>query len=89
MRHVYAKRNAWCLERIALEDTIRMGYEAAGVVVKKGKRKLAWITNVQDFFGPQAFTHPQNPLQRCLPLNRFELLPAMFRENVEASMSLR
>lgn len=89
MRHAYRKRNAWCLERIALEDTISRGYEAAGVVVKKGKRKLAWVTDVRDFFGPDSFTHPQNPLQRCLPMNRFQLLPTMFRENVEASMSLR
>jgi hypothetical protein len=89
MRHIYRKRNAWCLERIALEDTIEQGLQAAGVVVRKGKRKLAWVTNVADFFGPDSFTHPENPLQRCLPLNRFRIVPASFRENIEASMSLR
>ena len=62
---------------------------AAGVVVKQGKRKLVWLTPVADFFGPYSFTNPDNILQRCLPLNRFALIPAMNRENVEAAMRLR
>ncbi len=89
MRHVYKKRNAWCIERIALEDTIAMGYGAAGVAVRQGKRKLVWITNVEDFFGPDSFTNPDNILQRCLPLNRFKVIPAMNLGNVEAAMRLR
>lgn len=89
MRHVLAKKNAWCIERIALEDTRDKGYAGAGVVVKQGKRKLVWLTPVEDFFGPNSFTNPENPLQRCLPLNRFVLIPAMNRANIEAAMRLR
>lgn len=89
MRHLYTKRNAWGIERIALEDSIEQGYAGAGVVVKQGKRKLVWLTPVADFFGPYSFTNPDNILQRCLPLNRFALIPAMNRENVEAAMRLR
>lgn len=89
MSQVYAKRNAWAIERIALEDTMRLGLEWAGVVVKQGKRKLVWATPVRDFFGPNAFTHPDNILQRCLPLNRFVLTPMMNEENIAAAMKLR
>lgn len=89
MRHVYKKRNAWCIERIALEQSLEMGCEAAGVVVKQGKRKLVWVTPIEDFFGPGSFTNPDNILQRGLPMNRFRLVPSAFRENVEAAMRLR
>ena len=89
MRHVYKKRNAWGIERIALEDSKEQGFMGAGVVVKQGKRKLVWLTPIEDFFGPYSFTNPDNILQRCLPLNRFMLIPAMNRENVEAAMRLR
>jgi hypothetical protein len=89
MRHIYKKRNAWCIERIALEDTIEKGYTGAGVVVKQGKRKLVWLTDVTDFFGPHSFSNPDNILQRCLPLNRFRIIPAMNMGNVEAAMKLR
>lgn len=89
MRHVYAKRNAWGIERIALEQSMELGCLGAGVVVKRGKRKLVWISPIEDFFGPDSFTNPDNILQRCLPLNRFRVMPSMFRENVEAAMRLR
>lgn len=89
LSQVYAKRNAWCLERLALDTCRELGYEAAGVVVKQGKRKLFWVTPIEDFYGPDAFTHPQNPIQRCLPLNRFRLIPAMNAENIEAAIRLR
>lgn len=88
-RDLYAKRNAWAIERIALEDTLAKGIKYAGVVMKDGKRKLFYATLVEDFFGPDSFTHPQNILQRCLPLSRFRITPDMRRENVEASMKLR
>lgn len=89
MRHLYVKRNAWGIERIALEDSQAQGYVGAGVVVKQGKRKLVWLAPVEDFFGPHSFTNPENILQRCLPLNRFMLIPEMNRANVEAAMKLR
>lgn len=88
-RDIYRKRNAFGIERIALEDTLERGFKFAGVVVKDGKRKLFYATPVEDFFGPESFTHPQNILQRCLPLSRFAVTPAMRRENVEAAMKLR
>lgn len=88
-KDIYTKRNAWAIERIALETTLERGIKYAGVVMKDGKRKLFYITPVEDFFGPDSFTHPQNILQRCLPLSRFRLTPAMRRENVEAAMKLR
>lgn len=89
LSQVYRKRHAWALERLALEEAQERGYVAAGVVVKKGKRKLVWLTPIEDFFGPEAFTNPENPLQRCLPLNRFALIPMMLEENIEAAMRLR
>lgn len=89
LSQVYRKRNAWVLERLALETALDLDYEAAGVVVKVGKRKHFWVSPIEDFFGPHSFTHPQNPIQRCLPLNRFRLIPAMNMENVEAAMRLR
>lgn len=89
MRHIYKKRNAWCIERIALEQSREMGCTAAGIVVRQGKRKLVWATNVEDFFGPASFTNPDMILQRGLPMNRFIVVPSMFRENVEAAMKLR
>jgi len=89
MSHIYRKRNAWCIERLALEETITKGYIAAGVVVKDGKKKLFYLTNVEDFFGPDSFTNPQNILQRCLPLNKFRVTPSMRREVVDSAMRLR
>jgi hypothetical protein len=88
-RDIYAKRNAWAIERIALEQTMDWGFKYAGVVMKDGKRKLFYATLVEDFFGPDSFTNPENILQRCLPLSRFRITPDMRRENVEASMKLR
>lgn len=88
-RDIYAKRNAWCIERIALEQTIEWGIKYAGVVLKDGKRRLFYATPVEDFFGPESFTNPENILQRCLPLSRFAITPDMRRENVEAAMKLR
>lgn len=88
-RDIYTKRNAWTIERIALEDTLAKGFKFAGVVLKDGKRKLFYATLVEDFFGPDSFTNPDNILQRCLPLSRFRITPAMRRENVEAAMKLR
>ena len=89
MSQVYYKRNAWCIERIALEDTIRMGFTAVGIAVKSGKNKLLYATSVEDFFGPDSFVNPDNILQRGLPLNRFRITPANYRENVENAMRLR
>lgn len=88
-RDIYRKRNAWTIERIALEQTIDWGIKYAGVVLKDGKRKLFYATPVKDFFGPDSFTNPENILQRCLPLSRFRVTPAMRRENVEAAIKLR
>ena len=88
-RDIYRKRNAWGIERIALEQTIEWGIKYAGVVVKEGKRKLFYVTPVEDFFGPESFTNPQNILQRCLPLARFRLTPDMRREILEAKIKLR
>jgi hypothetical protein len=88
-RDLYAKRNAVGIERIALEQTQDWGLKYAGIVMKEGKRKLFYATPVEDFFGPDSFTHPQNILQRCLPLSRFRITPSMRRENVEAAMKLR
>lgn len=89
MSQVLAKRNAWCVERIALEDTRDRGYAFAGVVVKEGKRKLLYATLIDDFFGEASFSNPKNILQRCLPLSRFVITPSMNRANVEAAMKLR
>lgn len=89
MSQVLAKRNAWCIERIALEDTLSRGYRFAGVLVKDGKRKLLYATLVEDFFGEASFSNPKNILQRCLPLSRFRITPSMNRANVEAAMRLR
>lgn len=88
-RDLYRKRNAWGIERIALEQTIEWGMKYAGIVMKEGKHKLFYATPVEDFFGPESFTHPQNILQRCLPLSRFRITPDMRREIVEAKMRLR
>lgn len=84
-----AKQNAWGIERIALEDTKERDLKWAGVVVRQGKHKLVWLTAVDDFWGEHSFTNPENILQRCLPLNRFRLTPAMNREVIEAAIRLR
>jgi len=89
LSQVYAKRNAWCLERLALEECLSRGTKYAGVVIKQGKRKLFYATLVEDFFGPESFTNPVNILQRGLPLSRFRVTPAMRQENIEAQIRLR
>jgi hypothetical protein len=88
-RHIVYKKNAWAIERIALEMTREKGYEAAGVVVKEGKKRLVWLTTIDDFFGEHSFSNSENILQRCLPLQRFRVTPDMIGENVNSAMNLR
>jgi len=86
---VYRKRNAWCVERIALEEARSRGYLAAGVAVRDGKKTYYFLTNIEDWFGEHSFVNPDNILQRGLPLNRFLITPSSSRENVDAAMRLR
>lgn len=83
------KRNAWYLERIALEETVEKGFVGAGVAVKKGKSVEFYVTRASDFFGEHSFVNPKNILQRGLPANRFLITPSKYVENIEKSVRIR
>lgn len=87
---IYRNKNAWLFDVSLLERCRSRGISAIGVVLRQGKKKLIWLTNVEDFFtSPDAFVYATISRQRGLPLHRFKIDPLKLQENIELSLRIR
>jgi len=89
-KQLHRVRNAWCIDLAILEKCRAQGITAVGVVRREGKKKLVWMTHVEDFFDTvNSFPYFTTCRQRGLPLNKFRIDPTKSAAFIESAVKMR
>lgn len=73
---VYRAKTAWCLDESTLSKCRALGISSVGVVVRRGKKPLFYLTHIDDFYDPaKSFSHFGDSPQRGLPTKWFRIHP--------------
>lgn len=74
---------AWCLDESTLRRCRTMGIYAVGVAMRRKGRPEVYLTHIDDFYGPNSFTHFGDAPQRGLPAQCFRLNPNTVTASIE------
>lgn len=86
---IWREKNAWCLDIYTLERCREQGVEVIGIIIKDGSQRLIWLTLVEDFFGPNSFSHFARVRQRGLPLPYFRVDPMKSAKVIAKSLRIK
>lgn len=85
-----AKNNAWRVNSLALNEARRRGCEYAGVMHCIGKKRLMYVTAIDDFYGEHSIISSFGGVQhRCLSRERFMFNTTHQEAYIDKSVNIR
>lgn len=78
MRHLNTRYNGWSISTSTLMKCRAKGFEAVGVVCRRGGKKHIWLTRLEDFMNPATsfVTRSKDGMERGVRLTHFRIDPA-------------